>query len=80
MKIYSETPLHNFEFWSGAKDRAILLTYDELDQIESILELEYENGISATELNDLFWFDFDYVCSLIGLTEKEVFEREQNHD
>lgn len=79
MKIYSEKPLHNFEFWGGAKDRACLLTYDELDEIESILELEYQDGISDTELNDLFWFDFDYVCNLIGLSEEEVFNREKEN-
>ena len=79
MKIYSETPLHNFEFWSGAKDRACLLTYEELDEIESILELEYQDGISDTELNDLFWFDFNYICKLIGLSEEELLNREKEN-
>ena len=38
MKMYSEKSLSEFEFWSGAKDRAEKLTSEELDQIESTLE------------------------------------------
>ena len=33
MKIYRETTLTDFEFWSGAKWRAEKLTYSELEQI-----------------------------------------------
>lgn len=75
MKITSEISLTNFEFWSGAKQLADRLTYDELDEIESILEVDYPEGMNETELNDLFWFDGDEVCSWIGLTEEEVLDR-----
>jgi hypothetical protein len=71
MKIYSENSLSNFEFWSGAKDNAAKLTDKELDQIESILEDSNPDGMSATEINDLFWFEFETVCEWIG---KEVCE------
>lgn len=76
MKITSETSVKDFEFWSGAKDRAILLTDSELDQIEQTLDELYPEGMTDTELNDLFWFDFEEVCRWIGETEEEVFERE----
>lgn len=76
MKIYTETSLVNFEFWSGAKDRVQYLTDDELNTIENELEDLYPDGLSETELNDLFWFEFDWVCSLIGTTEEEVISRD----
>lgn len=76
MKIYAEKDLRDFEFWSGAKDRAQYLTDAELNTIENELEAIYPDGLSGTELNDLFWFEFDWICSLIGTTEAEVFERE----
>lgn len=73
MTIRSETPLSNFEFWSGAKIRAELLTEHELDVIEAQLEELYPDGMEDTQLNDLFWFDFDWVASLIGETEDSIF-------
>ncbi len=69
MKIHKEESLNNFEFWSGAKDRANKLTSRELDQIEAILEDLYPDGMSETELNDLFWFDFETVLEWIGKEE-----------
>ena len=87
MTIHSETALRNFEFWSGAKDRADMLTSSQLDAIETELEQIYPDGMTETELNDLFWFDFDFVCSLIGTSEAAVFgeeeeeeQEEENHD
>ena len=77
MTIRSETPLRKFEFWSGAKSRAELLTEEELDQIEAQLEEFYPDGMEDTQLNDLFWFDFDWVASLIGETEENILAREE---
>ena len=76
MKIYKEESLRNFEFWSGAKDFAEKLTDDELDTIEMNLKDVYPDGIDETGLNDLFWFDREWLCVLIGTTEDEVRERE----
>ena len=57
MKIYEEKNLRNFEFWSGGKYTAEKLTFDELAQIESILEDIYPDGVDDTTINDLFWFE-----------------------
>lgn len=67
MKITTEQSLRNFEFWSGAKSNAEMLTCEELDRVENELEAEYPDGMTDTEINDLFWFDFEYVCEMIGL-------------
>lgn len=68
MKIYKEQSLKNFEFWSGAVRNAEQLTPDELDELETMLESDlYSDGIDEVELNDLFWFDFPWICSLLGL-------------
>lgn len=66
MKIYTEKNLRDFEFWSGAKDRAGYLTGDDLDIIESELEIEYPDGMSDTEINDIFWFEEDYLAQILG--------------
>lgn len=80
MTIHTETALRNFEFWSGAKERADMLTSSQLDAIETELEQIYPDGMTETELNDLFWFDFDFVCSLIGTSEAAVFGEEEEEE
>lgn len=75
MKIYKETNLTDFEFWSGAQDFAAQLTSTELEQVEAILEDLYPDGIDETALNDLFWFDRETVAEWIGTTENEIWAR-----
>lgn len=72
MRIYSETSLENFEAWSGAVD-----TLDRVreagkcDELESILEELYPDGMSKTELNDLLWFEPETVFEWLGMEEEE---------
>ena len=68
MKIYREGSLSNFEFWSGAIPNALEFTHEELDQITAELEaLDGGDGYSETEINNLMWFEPEYLASLIGL-------------
>lgn len=67
MKIYKELSLRYFEFWSGAIQNANQLTYDELDALEQILEMEYPDGVDETYINDLMWFEFDIICEWLSL-------------
>lgn len=71
MKIYSETNLRNFEFWSGAKDFAANLSCEQLDEVEAILEEEYPDGITDTEINDLFWFEQDTIREWLGMPTED---------
>ena len=78
MRIYSETSLENFEAWSGAVD-----TLDRVreagkcDELESILEDLYPDGVSETELNDLLWFEPETVFEWLGIEEEEEAEEER---
>ena len=69
MRIYREENLSNFEFWSGARSNAEEFTLEELDRIGEELEaLDCEgNGYDETQINDLMWFEPEYLASLIGL-------------
>ena len=68
MTIKTEQSLNNFEFWGGAKINAEQLTSEEFDTLENELEDLYPGGMTDTEINDLFWFDFEWVCEILGLT------------
>jgi hypothetical protein len=76
MKITTETSLNNFEFWSSAEHNASLLTSAQLDAIESTLNEIYPDGMSDTELNDLFWHDFDAVLAWAGLDYETLIEEQ----
>ena len=66
MKIYREERLSNFEFWSGARSNAEEFTLEELDRIGEALDCDGD-GYDETEINDLMWFEPEYLASLIGL-------------
>lgn len=71
MKVYSEINLRNFKFWSGAKDNAETLTSEQLDMVDSILEDAYPDGMEDTQINDLFWFEFDTIREWLCIEKEE---------
>lgn len=80
MKIVTETRLTDFVFWCGAKDNASMLTYEEMEEVETMLEEICDGEITDTYINDLFWFDFEFICSLIGYkynVEEDIIIREE---
>lgn len=78
MKVYKEMSLTDFEPWSGAKDRYNVLTYEQLEQLTAILEDEYPDGMIDTQVNDLLWFEEDWIAEMLGFTDWESLERYNN--
>ena len=71
MKITSEMSLKNFKAWSGAEDTLNkLIELDKCDELEFILEDLYPNGLSDTQLNDILWFDDEWVFETLGIEEE----------
>ena len=82
MRIYSEMSLTNFEFCGGAKDRAKMLTYEEIERIGEVIEELYQE-IEDVAINDLFWFDFGCVVDWLGYKydeEKDIIIREEESE
>tara|TARA_R100001369_G_C3238708_1_gene153656 strand:+ start:69 stop:293 length:225 start_codon:yes stop_codon:yes gene_type:complete len=73
--IYTkELDLVNFNFWSGAKQHEF--TYEELKDIEISLEEFYnEKHPTETEINDLFWFNEEFLCECLSLDFEEYENR-----
>ena len=62
--------------WSGATSNyERLVEENKLDAFESLLEEFYPNGIEETLINDILWFEFDWVCDCIGM---EKFDEEED--
>lgn len=73
MIIITDKALKELEYWCGAKTITDNLTDEEFDIIEeSLIEL-YPEGLTMTEINDLFWFDGDFICEMIGYDDFDDF-------
>lgn len=72
MKIYTEQGLNSFQPWSGATTTYNRVAEAEkLDELECILEDIYPEGMSETELNDLFWFDADWIYETLNMHNED---------
>ena len=70
MKITSEISLKNFKAWSGAKDTLNkLIELDKCDELEFILDDLYPDGMTETQLNDILWFDDEWIYETLGIEE-----------
>ena len=71
MKITSEMSLKNFKAWSGAKDTLNkLIELDKCDELEFILDDLYPNGLTETQLNDILWFEDEWIYETLGIEEE----------
>lgn len=77
MTIKQEMKLEDFSFWGGARYTESMLKWTELQTIENEL-LSQKEEWDATELNDLFWFDRDYIAEILGYEDWEALENERN--
>ena len=73
MKVYEDINLKDFESWSGATEtKNIIINEGKEQEFEELIEDLFPNGVSATELNDVLWFDQEYVLDVLGIeTELE---------
>ena len=76
MKITKEVSLENFEAWSGGKDTLNELTSSECLQLESQLEDLYPDGMDETQVNDILWFEQDWIAECLGYKNWEHLERD----
>ena len=72
MLIKTETNLRNFEAWSGAiETKKIILDAGLEEEFEMLIDELYPEGLTDTELNDLLWFDSDWILENLGIKEEE---------
>lgn len=60
-------------------DTAAALTYEQLEQLEPILEDALMDGsgtIDETTINDIFWFETDWIAELLGFETWDALEKE----
>jgi hypothetical protein len=68
MKLHSEVELRYFDAWSGAKDTKNRILEARLDkEFDALIEEIYPDGIDETQLNDILWFESDWVYESLGM-------------
>lgn len=80
MKIWEEKQLRDFEFWSGARDRVECLYLNDLDIIEDIFEELYPDGMEDAQINDIFWFEEDWIAEMLGYNSWKELEEDREED
>lgn len=75
MQIVDEIVLHNFKPWAGAISVFNRLTTEEIDSLEEIL-IDSGQILSSTEINDIFWFEDEWICEVLGIDYEKFWERE----
>ena len=71
MKITMEMSLEKFEAWSGAVDtKKKIIEAGKVDEFDELIEELYPDGIDATTLNDLLWFDVEWLYENLGMIEE----------
>lgn len=80
LKIYVDTTA-NYKPWSGAVSTYEAIEEEnKLDDLDFLLEELYPEGISESQLNDILWFESDWVFAQLGIGNMvecgEIFDEE----
>lgn len=73
MKTYNEnTSLVNFEAWSGAVDtKERIIEEGKAKDFDYLIEELYPDGLTETQLNDILWFDDDWIFESLGIETED---------
>jgi hypothetical protein len=68
MKIKKYITLNDFEAWSGAKEtKEIIIENGKESEFDYLIQELYPNGLTETTLNDILWFDDEWVFETLGI-------------
>lgn len=79
MKTFNEnTTLINFDAWSGAVDtKERIMQEGKADEFDNLIEELYPDGLSETQLNDILWFEEDWIFEMLDISDEEEEDEEE---
>ncbi len=82
MKIFNDNlGLRNFDAWSGAVDtKERILEEGKGSDFDNLIEELYPEGLSETALNDILWFEEEWIFKQLGIEEEEEEEEEETEE
>jgi len=71
MIIYKEQRASDYKAWSGAVETLERIKYLGLeDSFNNLIEELYPDGIDETQLNDILWFEEDWIFEMLGVEDE----------
>ena len=65
--------LEKFEAWSGAVDtKNLIISLGLEEEFEGLIDELYPKGLTDTQLNDLLWFDSEWILETLGVEEENL--------
>ena len=73
MRVYNDNlTLVNFDAWSGATDtQDRIINEGKADEFDNLIEELYPDGLTETTLNDLLWFEDEWIFEMLGIETEE---------
>ena len=72
MKTFKHTSLEYFSAWSGAiETQEAILAANKGEEFDNLIEEQYPDGLSETQLNDILWFEEDWLFEMLGIDQDE---------
>lgn len=72
MKVFQELTIADFTPWSGAiETHNRIIEENKESEFDSLIEELYPDGLSETQLNDILWFEDEWIFESLGITEEE---------
>ena len=64
--------LEDLHTWSGATEtKRVILEANKGQEFEDLIGELYPDGIDDTQLNDILWFESDWIFEQLGIDEEE---------
>ena len=71
--INNEASIEYLDTWSGATaTKNTILEHNKTNEFDELIEEIYPEGIEDTRLNDLLWFESDWLFESLGIELEEV--------
>ena len=81
MLVTCEKSIENFDAWSGAiNTQNRIIEAGKVDEFDSMIEELYPDGIDETQLNDLLWFESDWIYETWGISEEDEEDEEDEEE
>ena len=73
MRVYNDNlTLVNFDAWSGAVEtKETIISEGKAEQFNNLIEEIYPDGLTETTLNDLLWFEDEWIFEMLGIETEE---------
>lgn len=82
MRIYKEIDISDFPAWSGARDTLDrVIEAGKCADLEALLvETEPADGYDEATINDILWFESEWVFNMLGIRDEDEEEEDEEED